>query len=49
MLTRILLEDEQALFPQYHAKVAGASAVIAGSLGYGIVSEQFLRAELLEG
>jgi len=25
MLTRILLEGEQALFPEYHAQVAGAS------------------------
>ena len=27
MLTRILLEGEQALFPEYHAQVAGTSAV----------------------
>jgi hypothetical protein len=38
MLTRILLKDEQALFPEYHAQVAGASAVIAGLLRYGTVS-----------
>jgi hypothetical protein len=44
MLTRILLEGEQALFSKYHAQVAGASAAIAGSLG----QDQFLRAELLE-
>ena len=38
MLTCILLEGEQALFPEYHARVAGASAVIPGSLGHGSVS-----------
>jgi hypothetical protein len=45
MLTRILLEGEQALFPDYHTQVAGASAVIAVRSD----TEQFLQAEFLEG